>query len=110
MEKCRAQAVRADNFERGAKFRDEQLAHSAVLMRANLDALAGKTLAEIHAAAFELWDECTEDDAGQRARMQVIGWIAAHCAAGTPAGFTADELAAFDAKRTSTQHFAPYSQ
>jgi hypothetical protein len=47
------------------------------------------------------------DDAGDRARAQVIGFIRG--AAGTPGAFTLDEIAALDARRTSKQHVAPYS-
>jgi hypothetical protein len=114
-------ATRDERAERGERYRQQQLAQSAVLMRDNLAGLTAaiataggiakldaRTVAELHADVFELWDECSETDAGARARMQVIGWIAAHLAAGTPGAFTPDELAVFDARRTSTQHFAPY--
>jgi hypothetical protein len=116
-------ATRDERDERGARYRAEQLEHSAVLMHENLEGLTtaianaggiakldARSLAELHAAVFELWDECSETDAGERARIQVIGWIAAHLAAGTPGAFKPDEIAAFDAKRTSTQHFVAYVQ
>jgi hypothetical protein len=115
--------TRDERAERGARYRAEQLDHSAVLMRENLDGLTAaiahaggiakldtRSLAELHAAVFELWDECSETDAGERARIQVIGWIAAHLAAGAPGAFAPAETAAFDAKRTSTPHFVPYVQ
>ncbi|HEX4453404.1 MAG TPA: hypothetical protein VH143_21175 [Kofleriaceae bacterium] len=115
--------TRDERAERGARYRAEQLDHSAVLMRENVDALTAaianaggiakldaRNLADLHAEVFELWDECSETDAGARARIQVIGWIAAHLAAGSTGAFRSDEIAAFDAKRTSAQHFVPYPQ
>jgi hypothetical protein len=115
--------TRDERAERGARYRAEQLDHSAVLMRENLAALTvgiataggiakldARGLADVHAAVFELWDECSENEAGERARIQVIGWIAAHLAAGSTGALQPDEISAFDAKRTSTQHFVPYPQ
>jgi hypothetical protein len=115
--------TRDERAERGARYRAEQLEHSAVLMHENLEGLTAaianagglakldaRSLADLHAEVFELWDECTETDAGERARLQVVGWIAAHLAAGAPGAFQPDEIAALDAKRTSTQHFVPYVQ
>jgi hypothetical protein len=100
--------TRDERVARGTEFRADQLAHSAELMQRNLDRLAAIDPAELHEALFELWDECAEDDAGDRARAQVIGWIGAHLPAGHAGEFTADEIATLDARRASTQHFAPY--
>jgi hypothetical protein len=83
---------------------------TAIANAGGLAKLDARSLADLHAEVFELWDECTETDAGERARLQVVGWIAAHLAAGAPGAFQPDEIAALDAKRTSTQHFVPYVQ
>jgi hypothetical protein len=61
---------------------------------------------------FALWDECAEGEgsageAGNRARAIVIGAIRARLS-GASNRFTAEEIAALDAKRTSVQHFVPY--
>ena len=71
-----------------------------------------RTPAEQRLALFALWDECAEGEgaageAGQRARAMVIGAIRGRLS-GPPDSFSAEEIAALDAKRTSTQHFAPY--
>jgi hypothetical protein len=110
--------TRAERAERGAAYRDAQLARSAELMRANLAELARLAAtdpAALHETLFELWDECAEGDdatgaAGQRARSQVVGWIRAHAPAGGPGAFTPAEIATLDARRVSAQHFAPYAR
>ena len=89
--------------ERRAHFEADQEARSAELMQQNLEALWARTTERSarRDALFALWDECAEDEAGLRARAQVIGWI------GAKLPLTAAEVAAFDARRTSTQHFSP---
>jgi len=108
-------STRAERAERGGAYREEQLAKSSEIMRGNLEALWRSTtdLAERRATLFQLWDECVEGEgpqaeAGDRARIQVIGWIRAKVPKGSAAAFTAAEIAAFDAKRSSKQHFCPY--
>jgi len=85
------------------------------MMRHNLERLWASTRdpAARRRALFELWDECGEGsgplgEAGDRARGQVIGWIAAHLPSGSADAFTAEEIASLDARRSSKQHFAPY--
>ena len=108
-------ATRDERVARGDAHKTEQLAQAGEYMRKNLATLytANGTPAEKREALFELWDECAEGDgplgeAGQRARMEVIGWIAVHIPKGKPDAFTDDELAAFNARRSSKQRFAPY--
>lgn len=109
--------TRDERVRKGTAYRAQQLERSADIMRANLEQLwrATSDPAERRAALFALWDECTEGDgevgaAGERARAMVIGWIGAHLAKGQPGAFTDDEVAVFDRKRTSRQHFAPYAE
>ncbi|HEY1815023.1 MAG TPA: hypothetical protein VGG74_21900 [Kofleriaceae bacterium] len=94
---------------RGAEDRRDRLARSAEYAVSRLDALAasGLTGHELRVALFELWDECDEGDneagaAGDRARAMVLGWIRGHHVA-----YTAGELSALAARRTSAQPFAP---
>jgi hypothetical protein len=109
--------TRLERAEKGAAFKDEQLAHSAQLMQANLERVWAGTRNpdERKAVLFELWDECAEGEgptgaAGDRARAMVIAWIRAQLPAGTAAAFTSAELALLDGRRTSHQHFAPYGE
>jgi hypothetical protein len=103
-----------DTFDERAAMREahraEQAARSAELMRNNLERLWAREANAIarRAALFELWDECGEDEAGQRARTVVIGWIRAKLPAGSADAFTADEVATLQARRTSTAAFVPY--
>ena len=107
--------TRAERAERGAAHRAAQLGRSAELMERNLEALWRATTdpAVRRQALFELWDECVEGDdpdgvAGDRARAMVIGWIGSHLPRGQPGAFSADDIAALDARRVSKRHFAPY--
>jgi len=99
----------------GASHRSAELARAGELIERNLASVWGSTPdpAARRAALFALWDECAEGDgatgeAGERARAQVIGFIRAHLPAGAPGAFSVDDIAAFDAHRTSHAHFAPY--
>jgi len=99
----------------GGAFRGEQQKRAAELVHRNLEALWRTTTdpGERRAALFAMWDECSEDEgsageAGERARSMVIGWIRTHLPAGSPGAFTADEIAALEARRTSRAHFTPY--
>ena len=103
--------TRDERVARGDKYRTQQLERSAELMRRNLDALWAAThdLDERRAALFEMWDECAEGDgpvgeAGDRARVVVIGWIRAKLPAGA---FSPAEIDILDKRRASKQHFAP---
>lgn len=108
-------STREERAEKGGAYRAEQLAKSAVIMNGNLAQLwrTVKDPAERRATLFALWDESAEGEgpqgeAGQRARAQVIGFIRAKLPKGSADAFTADELKALDAKRTSSAHFCPY--
>jgi hypothetical protein len=107
--------TRLERAERGAKYKQQQLDHSALLMQDNLERVWAGTqnVDERKAVLFELWDECAEGDgpigeAGERARKMVVGWIRAKLPAGKPGAFTAAEITALDKHRTSHQPFAPY--
>jgi hypothetical protein len=108
--------TRDERAEMGEKHAREDLARSAEFTRRNLEALWRSTSdpAARKAALFAMWDECSEaegavGEAGQRARLVVIGWLRAKLPAGSHDAFTAGEIAHFDGKRSSKQHFAPYS-
>jgi len=107
--------TRLERAERGAKYKQQQLDHSALLMQDNLERVWAGTqnVDERKAVLFELWDECAEGEgpigeAGERARKMVIGWIRAKLPEGKAGGFTAAEITALDQHRTSHQPFAPY--
>ncbi len=108
-------STRAERAEIGAKYRREQLGRAAELIQKNLEALWRNTPdpAQRRSILFTMWDECGEGDgaegeAGQRARLVVIGWIRAKLPAGSPNAFTPADIARLDKDRASKQHFAPY--
>lgn len=103
--------TREERVAMGMAYRAEQAARSAELMQRNVETL---WVREPHAVArraalFELWDECTEDEAGLRARAIVIGWIRAKLPAGSADAYTRDELDALQTRRTSSAPFQPYT-
>jgi hypothetical protein len=106
--------TRDERVARGTKFRSQQLARSAEIATKNLARIVDSmSAAEKKEALFELWDECEEGDgptgqAGQRVRALVLGYIRTHLPAGSASAYTADEIAAFDARRSSKQPFTPY--
>jgi hypothetical protein len=109
--------TRAVREEMAKTHQREQLRKSAQAMRghlARLLATTGLTDEARRDRAFALWDACIEAgtpvevEAGAAARAQVIAWIRMHAVAGTPAGFTSTQLAAYNARRTSKAVFAPY--
>lgn len=76
---------------------------------------------------FELWDECLESSAdrgevedidaaldrergrmGERARAQIVGFIARELPPGSADGYSPAELRALNQRRASRQRFAPY--
>jgi len=108
--------TRLERAEKGAAFKEEQLAHAAQLMQTNLERVWAGTRDpdERKAVLFELWDECDEGEgptgaAGDNARAMVIGWIRARLPIGTASAFTAAEVSFLDGRRSSHQHFSPYA-
>lgn len=104
--------TRDERVAMGLAHRAEQRARSAEIMRGNLERLWARVAdpAARRAALFELWDECGEDEAGNRARAVVIGWIRARLPAGSANAYTDAELQALDTHRTSRAAFAPYAK
>jgi len=94
----------------GKRYRHDQLSRSAEIMQNNIERawLAARDVAERKQLLFELWDDCAEtgDDelvaGGNVARELVLAFIHAKGIAYTP-----DELARFNAKKTSRETFAP---
>jgi hypothetical protein len=64
--------------------------------------------AERRQRLFALWDDCATDAIGRRARSAVVRFVRTHLPAESPDAFTTAELAAFNARRTSSEPFAPY--
>jgi hypothetical protein len=96
-------------------YRDEEMEDALSELPSRLLALWLKPipLAERKHTLFELWDECDEDDEGirpgaDRARAVIVDFVCAHLPAGGSYGFSADELARLNAKRTSRARFEPY--
>jgi hypothetical protein len=67
---------------------------------------------------FSLWDECEEpregaadaSGAGARARMLILAFVREAAPAGSPLGYSAQELAELNAGRDSRQRFDPYGR
>ncbi len=105
--------TRDERVAMGTRFKTQQLARAGEIARRNLARIESLSLAEKKEALFELWDECSEGDdaegqAGQRVRALVLGFIRTHLPDGSPSAYTAAEIAALHAKRSSKQAFAPY--
>jgi hypothetical protein len=95
----------AERAEHGKAYRADQRVHAAERMRANLEELWANTRdpAARRAMIFELWNECSDDDAGLRARAIAMLWIRERLPAGSADAYTADELAAL-----APSGFEPY--
>jgi hypothetical protein len=109
-------ATRDERVQIGARYKQEQLARTPELVRRNLDRLWA-SVTDLRArkqGLFELWDDAAETGsermiaAGDAARRAVIGFIRGHLPAGSRDAFTADELAACNARKQSRATFAPY--
>jgi hypothetical protein len=106
--------TRDERAELGRRHRSEQLSKSAELMLANIDWLWSKTRdpARRREALFELWDDCAETGDAEllagadAARRMVIDEIRMRLRGAN--AYTPEELARFNAHRTSTARFAPY--
>lgn len=105
--------TRAQRVEIGKVYRREQLAAAATYMQQNLERV-WETIPDAAGrkrAVFELWDECAEtgDDseitATEEARQRLLSWV--HVKLRGDDAFTDEELARFNAMRTSKAVFAP---
>jgi hypothetical protein len=107
--------TREERYEIGKRYKHQQLQHSAILAKQNVDWLWAKTRdpGERKQGLFEMWDDCAEsgdDDlvtGGRAARNVIVGFIRAHMTGAD--AYTADEVAAFNAHRHSVATFAPYT-
>ena len=107
--------TRKERSEIGKRFKREQLAHSEELALQTLDWIWSATPdpRERKQAVFELWDDCAESgDAdlvagGRDAREMIATFVQSHLTGAD--AYTPDELAAFNAHKTSTATFAPYA-
>ena len=102
--------TRDERVAMGQAYRAQQSARSGEYMRKNLERLWAEEAHPVarRAALFELWDECTDDAAGLRARAMVIGWIRRRVPAGSPDAYTAAELILLQERKASRAAFAPY--
>lgn len=57
---------------------------------------------------FRLWDESSEDEGDRAARDAVMAFIRTELPEGSEDAYPASEIAALNARRTSTETFAPY--
>jgi hypothetical protein len=101
-----------------ASNRRDDLRDSIPMLRRQLAAIWGDrriAAAERRRLLFELWDECAETGdeqtiaAARTARAAIVVFIRRNLPAGTDAAYTASELRALDATRTSTARFDPYA-
>ncbi len=110
--------TRAERVELAAEYRQELLRNVTVIVRAHAARAweAPATAAEKRRLLFELWDECieggSEDErqAAELARAAILGFVQSHLPAGSEHGYSAEELAELNRKRSSKQPFAPYAR
>jgi hypothetical protein len=105
-----------ERYQIGKRAQHELLQHSGGLAYEALENVWAKTT-DVRArkqAVFELWDDCAESgnadlvEGGAAAREMIVGFIQVHFVGAD--AYTPDELAAFNAKKTSRATFAPYPQ
>jgi hypothetical protein len=105
-----------ERYQIGKRAQHELLQHSGGLAYEALENVWAKT-ADVRArkqAVFELWDDCAESgnadlvEGGRAAREMIVGFIQVRFVGGD--AYTPDELAAFNAKKSSRATFAPYPQ
>lgn len=110
--------TRAERVELAAEYRQELLRNVTVIVRAHAARAweAPGTAAEKRRLLFELWDECieggSEDErqAAELARAAILGFVQSHLPAGSEHGYSAEELAELNRKRSSKQPFSPYAR
>lgn len=59
-------------------------------------------------AIFKMWDECSDDDVGARARAAILAFVAERLPAGSDDAFTEEELERLNRNRRSRAPFQPY--
>jgi hypothetical protein len=105
-----------ERYQIGKRAQHELLQHSGGLAYEALENVWAKTT-DVRArkrAVFELWDDCAESgnadlvEGGRAAREMIVAFIQARFVGAD--AYTPDELAAFNAKKTSKATFAPYPQ
>ncbi len=107
--------TREERYEIGKAYKKKQLANSAVIAQKNLAYLSARTTdpKERKEALFEMWDECAETGSaelvagGTAARTMIVGFIKGRMTG--PFAYSTAELAAFNAKKKSSETFAPYA-
>jgi hypothetical protein len=90
---------------------EEQHRRQLLRLRGRLDALMqdeSRPLSSRHREVFATWDDFDEDEVGRRARDALIAFVRERWPEGSANAFTAAELEALNAGRTSEERFAPY--
>jgi len=67
-----------------------------------------RPVSERRATLFQLWDECDDSESGQSARSIIVEFIRERLPESSREAFTAVELLALNARRSSAPLFSPY--
>jgi len=92
---------------------EEQHRRQLLRLRGRLDALMqdeSRPLSSRHREVFATWDDFDEDEVGRRARDALIAFVRERWPDGSANAFTAAELDALNAGRTSEERFDPYGR
>jgi hypothetical protein len=93
------------------KARDTRAARGLARLRRRLDAVwsaAGRSYAQKRRMLFQIWDDCAQNERGERARRVVEGFVRSRLPAGSSEAYTRSELARLNRGRASDARFAPY--
>lgn len=109
-------STRDERVQIGMKYKSEQLARIAQIVKKNLTRVWAATTdpQQRKQALFEMWDECVETgsaevvEAATTARKIIVGFMRANFPADGPHAFTAAEIAACNRAKQSKAVFAPY--
>jgi hypothetical protein len=111
--------TRAERDQMAIKARGERLRESVHRLPKLLERVWGDanlSPAEKRRALFYLWDECAEDGpdevtrAAEEVRVTIYAFVRRNAPRGSDAGYTDDELRAFNQARTSKAVFDPYEK
>ncbi len=107
--------TRDERYEIGKAYKQKQLANSAAIAQKNLAYLWTRTTDpnERKEGLFDMWDDCAESGSaelvagGTAARKMIVGFIKGRMTG--PLAYSPAEIAAFNAKKKSSETFAPYA-
>jgi hypothetical protein len=109
-------STRDERVQIGTKYKTQQLAQVAQIVKKNLDRVwrATRDPQQRKQALFEMWDECVEAgsaevvQAANTARKMIVGFMRANFPAGSEHEFTTTEIAACNRAKQSSATFSPY--